>query len=93
MVGRRLGNGGVIVARMKAGAVGTGAAVDKWLDSRLVRVMATYSVHAGRPSPVSRAVEAVNRGEAVTVPGHWVGPDYDGRRVRLALGEPVAVVA
>ena len=80
------------MARMKDLRIAADDAVEDFLTGRFLETMRLYADMAGTSNPAVDAADALQRGDAVEVPGEWIGPDYDGLTIRLQAGQPPEVV-
>lgn len=65
--------------------------VDRFLSGRFLETMRLYADMAGTSNPSVDAADALQAGEAVEVPGVWIGPEFDGLTYRLQKGRPAGV--
>ncbi|KAA0917006.1 hypothetical protein [Dietzia sp. ANT_WB102] len=80
------------MARMKNLAIAADDAVEDFLTGDFLRTMRLYGQMAETPNPATVAADALQHGEAATVPGEWLGPDFYGVTVRLKAGKAPEVV-
>jgi len=65
--------------------------VADFLAGDVLRTMRLYGDMAGASNPAMDAADALQRGEAATVPGEWIGPAHFGLTYRLQKGRPAEV--
>ncbi|OAH41637.1 hypothetical protein AYJ66_06495 [Dietzia cinnamea] len=80
------------MARMKALRIAADDTVEDFLSGRFLRTMRLYGQMAGTSNPVVDAADALQRGDAVEVPGEWIGAEFDGLTVRLEAGKAPEVI-
>ena len=66
--------------------------LDAFLTGRFLKTMRLYADMAGTSNPAVDAADALQRGDAATVPGEWIGPPHFGLTYRLQKGRPAEVV-
>lgn len=77
--------------RQPRNPVSRDAEVDQFLAGRFLETMRLYGEMAGTTNPAIRAADALQAGQAVEVPGEWIGPEYGGLTFRLQKGRPAEV--
>ena len=65
--------------------------VDEFLTDDFLKTMRLYAEYAGTSNPAVDAADALQQGEAATVPGEWIGPPHFGLVYRLERGRPAEV--